>query len=139
MTEYSLTFESESEVTDFLHDYFVSLFPKSCKHCGHTFDSLRDWIVFTAPLGHVISYDADEQDWRPAAMKGSLVYANCACGDTLTLSTDSLPISTRYGLLEWLQQQTQRQQCEPHDILDRIRAEIRRRELAPADSGHARN
>ena len=108
-----------------MFEYYSGLFPKTCPNCGHEFPSLKSWIDITTPLGHVTSYDADAGDWETRQPAGTLAFANCSCGTTLSLTTDNLPVEQRVQLLEWLRGEISRRQCEPDEILDGIRQQVR--------------
>jgi len=56
----------------------------------------------------------------------SLTLANCACGTTLGLSTRGMALAQRRSLLAWLKEETERRGIEPSDLLEEVRAEVRR-------------
>jgi hypothetical protein len=120
------------EAVETLRTHCERLFPKACS-CGRRFDSLSHYIRETTPVGPTISYDATVGDWRPAQPLGSFALANCRCGNTLALSTDGMPLSTRHALLAFIKGETERMGSRPHEVTDDLRAEVRRRVLADKD------
>jgi hypothetical protein len=64
--------------------------------------------------------------------------ANCACGTTLTLTSEGIPIRQMWRLLHWAMNETRRRGLTPQQLLEQARLEIRRQVLAepgpdPAD------
>lgn len=57
------------------------LFPKQCRTCGATFESLSEYLCYTVPKGHSFD-DCSDVFGRPYTM----VYRHCKCSNTLVLS-----------------------------------------------------
>ena len=117
----------DDELIEMLRGYHESLFPKDCLNCGRRFLTLRDYILDTKPLWPTISYDADLSDFRPAHPLGAVSMANCACGSTLALATDRMPLADYHALLEWLRTETVARGKSRSSLFDYLREEIRRR------------
>ena len=113
------------EVVQLLHRHFAGLFPKVCTNCGRRFDSLAEYIRITTPRGAPVSFDADLEDWDTKQPIGSLAYADCPCGNTLALGTDSMALPTRLELLDWIRQQCRDRQVGPSEVLEGLRQRIR--------------
>ena len=114
------------EILQVLRRHFESQFPRDCNKCGRHFTTLSDYIRNTSPLGSVQSIDIELGHWQPPRPVGSLVFANCACGTTIALSSDGMPLETRHAILAWVKAESKRRQVEPPVVLDELREEIRR-------------
>lgn len=57
------------------------LFPKVCRTCGRTFESLARYLWCTVAKGHCLE-DAEEVMSQPYTM----TYRHCSCGNTLVLT-----------------------------------------------------
>jgi len=121
---------TEVEVVKILREYFEGLFPKVCPNCKRCFATLREYIQLTRRIGQPISYDADLDDWTTVRPMGSVALANCPCGSTLALGTESMPLPRRLSLLNWVNIETQRRGLSPSDLLDTLRDEVRKQVLA---------
>jgi hypothetical protein len=119
---------TESEVIEIMRQYYAGLFPKVCPRCRRRFETLREYVAVTTPTGRYVSYDVDVGNWTPDM--GTIAFANCPCGDTLALGTDRLAHSVRATLLAWIKLEAERRSMQPSDLLDYLRAELRRRLLA---------
>lgn len=123
----------ESEVIQIVLEYFEGLFPKYCSNCHHCFSTLKEYIRTTKRIGATISYDAEFSDVNTLQLIGTVAYVNCPCGNTLALSTQSMPLPQRIELLNWIKSETQQRNITPSELLDYIRDEIRRLALAKQD------
>lgn len=117
----------EQEVLNLLYNYFCSLFPMKCNACGRVFDSLRDYIQVTDPVGPSVSYDAERGDWQTERPLGSFALANCPCGSTLSLTTEGLEPQDRKALLLWLKSQSESRHQTPSEVLGDVRRYVRER------------
>lgn len=122
---------SEEEVVQILMAYCRGLFPRQCTTCQREFPTVRDYVTVTHPLGPYISYDVQTARQVPAI--GTLALSNCPCGNTLSLSTDGLPIDVRTRMLEWTRAESQRRGISAGDVLADLRMRLRREILARAD------
>ena len=120
---------TEDEVIQILREHFESQFPKVCPNCNRCFATLREYILITTRIGVPVSYDAESGDWNTRQPIGSVALANCPCGSTLALSTESMVLSLRLELLNWVRLETQRRGVRPSELLESIRNEIRKRIL----------
>jgi hypothetical protein len=62
-------------------------------------------------------------------------FANCSCGTTLGIGSESMPAETLMRLLSWAQSETARRGITFGELLVEVRAEIDRIVLAAADEG----
>ncbi|MCB1746024.1 MAG: hypothetical protein H6977_14160 [Gammaproteobacteria bacterium] len=126
---------NEDAVVVILQRYFESPFPRDCPTCGRHYANLRQYVRETAPVGYSVSYDANRGDWDTANPIGSAAFANCACGNTLALTTKEMEMSQRLALLAWLKRTSEGSGRTPSEVLDQLRARIRAnaRGDAPAD------
>jgi hypothetical protein len=62
-------------------DTHEKLFPKDCRTCGKTFQSLSHYLDSTVGKGHTLD-DAEEVMGMPYTM----TYRHCTCGNTLVLT-----------------------------------------------------
>ena len=108
---------------------------KTCPSCKRVFATYRDYLLNTRHIGLPISYDVEFGDWKPAESSGNLSLANCACGTTLALSSDNMPVTQIWQVLKWVKMETERRGCHVREVLCILRDEVSRRGLAPsADS-----
>jgi hypothetical protein len=64
-----------------LIDKSEQLFPKQCRTCGTSFDSLSEYLCATVPKAHSWQ-DCEEVMGKPFTM----MYRHCTCGNTLVLT-----------------------------------------------------
>jgi len=127
---------TEAEVIQIAREHFESLFPKVCPNCNRRFATLREYVALTKPVGMPRSFDAELGDWNTMQPIGSVAQANCPCGSTLALSTEGMPPARRTALLNWVRLETQQQGISPSELLDHLRAEVRKRVLAESVPGN---
>lgn len=120
---------TEDEVVQILHEHYESLFPKACPTCNRCFATFREYIQTTKRIGPPMSYDAEFGDWKTEQPIGSVALANCPCGSTIGLSTDSMLLPLRLELLNWMRIETQRRGVSPSELLEHLRDEVRKRAL----------
>lgn len=119
---------TEDDVVVMLHRYFEQLFPKVCS-CGRVYPTLRSYIESTTPTGPAMSYDAELGEWETTQPIGSVVVSNCACGSSLSLSTDQMALADRLEVLRWLKGEYDRRGGRIAPLLAELRERIRRRAL----------
>lgn len=120
----------KEEILDLLYEYYCSQFPKRCGPCGRRYETLTEYIQTTRAIGNVISHDADAGNWELKRPVGSVAMVNCPCGSTLSLSTDDMPIDQRERVLKWVHEETECSGAAHSDVLDALRAEVRKRALS---------
>lgn len=109
-----------------LREYVEGLFPKTCPTCEVRYDSLHDYVARTVPAGAAVAYDVETGDWQPSQPLGTFALAHCACGTTLTITTDQMPLATRHLLLAWTKAEAERRGVDPQVLVAELRADVRR-------------
>jgi hypothetical protein len=128
---------TETEIVRLLLDYYEGLFPKVCSNCGHTFGSLREYIISTKRLWPSVEYDIEMGNYVPVHPIGGLALANCNCGNTLALSSRTMPLEQTQLILDWIHTESERLEFTPTELLERLRDEVRRRTLGEPAQGVA--
>jgi hypothetical protein len=125
---------TEEEFVRLNYEHYSRLFPKACTNCGRRFETLRDYILVTRPIGATISYDAELGEWQTTEPLGAAALANCPCGSTVALTTAGIPLADIQRMLEWIKEETGRRGITSAALLGIVRNEIRKLALAdPAD------
>ncbi len=126
---------TETEVLHHMRAHLEGLFPKVCPNCQLRFATLRDYLLRTEQLGPAMPYDAELGDWNPVQPVGTITYAKCACGTTLALSSEGMPLFRLWQLLNWARVETKERGQTPVELLNYLRAKIWKEVLAaPAQS-----
>ncbi len=82
--------EDESESNEKFREFIIllstiqdnqKLFPKLCRTCNRSFNSLSDYLCGTKPKGHSLE-DCSQVMKKPYTM----IYRHCRCGNTLVLT-----------------------------------------------------
>lgn len=118
------------EVIKILRKYFESLFPRACPNCKRCFDTLREYISSTTPVGMPISFEAEKGLWDSTQLVGTQLLSNCSCGSTLALSTESMEYAMRLKLLNWVKREIDRRRVNPSELLEGLRIEVRKQVLS---------
>ena len=121
---------TEAEVIHLLREHVEGQFPKVCPTCRRIYASLEDYLHHTERLGPIMSYDAELGNWNPVRQIGTMALSNCACGSTLALTSEGLPLDEFKGFLDWIRVETLRQGLSQGELLGRLRDEIRMQILA---------
>ena len=124
---------TDDEIIQMMREHFEGLFPKVCNNCGRNFASLREYILATERIRRSISQDAEAGDWKTTQPIGGLALANCPCGNTLSLSTEGMPLSKIHLVLEWIRVESEQRELDPEELLEYVRDEVRKRVLAGSD------
>jgi hypothetical protein len=128
---------TEADVIRAMRQHLEGLFPKVCAKCGRRYPTLRDYLLNTRHLGSAMPYDAEMGDWNPAKPIGTATYADCQCGNTLAVTSDGLPLSQLWSLLNWAKAETAKRGMTPRELLNYLRDEICKQVLAEPDPGAA--
>src|SRR5579862_1952855 len=115
---------TEEEVIKQMREHIEGLFPKICYNCKRQFATLREYLMTTEPAGSAVPYDAVLGDWLPKSPIGTVAYANCRCGSTLSLSSKGMPLTQLWPLLNWARTETKRRGLTPPELLNYLREEI---------------
>ena len=123
---------TEGEVVRAFRRFYEGLFPKVCPNCGQVFASLREYLLASRRLWPSLNYDIELGNYRTPRPIGGLALATCVCGNTLALSTKSMPLAQTHALLEWIRAETVRRGINATELLDHLRDEVRTLVLAEA-------
>jgi hypothetical protein len=115
---------TEAEVIRIMRQHLEGQFPKTCPNCETVYPTLKNYLQNTNILGSAISYDAEFRNWKPTQPLGTLTYANCRCGGTMSLSSEGLPLWRLWRLLNWARIETKKREMAPNDLLNYLRDEI---------------
>ncbi len=115
---------NEDEVGRIMRRYIEGLFPKVCSNCGLRFNSLREYAQITTHKGDPVSYDAALGEWNPSQPLGTLSFANCPCGSTLSISSEGMLAAQMLQLLDWARSETERCAVNMQELLRQLRDEI---------------
>jgi len=121
---------TETEVVRAIHEHILRLFPRNCPNCGQVFANYGEYLEKTTPIGQPISYDIELGEWRPTEPNGNFSFANCHCGNTLSLNSTGMPLTQIWQVLSWVKAESERQQVPTSEILSHLRQEVRKRGLA---------
>jgi hypothetical protein len=128
---------TEAEVIRVIREHLDGQFPKLCSVCNRSYGSFQEFLLITKPVGSTMSYDAELNDWNPVEPLGTSTYANCACGNTLCLSSTGMPIRRLWRLMRWARAETQRRGQTLEELLNYLREEIRKQVLGEPNPGGA--
>jgi hypothetical protein len=123
---------TESEVIQIMRAHIETLFPRMCTCCRRPFQTLPDFLRNTQPLGSAMSYDAAMGDWLPDKPLGLVSYSNCACGNTIALSSAGMPLFQLWEILHWAREQTHLRGITQQELFDEVRTAIVLEVLASA-------
>jgi hypothetical protein len=115
---------NEADVIATVRAHIESKFPMACSKCGHEFMSLKDYLRYTTHLGDPVSYDAELKNWRPSTPVGTISFANCRCGTTLSISSQGMGLMTMWRLLWWARTESARRHVETRALLEDLREKI---------------
>jgi hypothetical protein len=124
---------TDEEMIRLNYRHYASLFPRACTSCGRHFQTLRDYILSTKPVGATISYDAELGEWNTTQPLGAAAMANCPCGSTIALTTDGVPLAIRQAMLDWIRVQIKTRGVTQEQLLGWVRGEVRKMALAEQD------
>jgi hypothetical protein len=125
----------ELEVIAIVRKHVEQKFPMTCSTCGHRFASLKEYLEYTTHLGNPISYDAESGNWRPWEPVGTLSFANCRCGTTLSLSSHGMGLFTLWRLLRWAREESSCRGISVGELLEDLRKKIDHEVLKDKEPG----
>jgi hypothetical protein len=117
---------TEDKVIQIMRKQLESYFPKVCASCQCRFETLLDYLSNTEQIGQVISYDVEMGNWKPLKPMGTVICANCRCGNTFTLTLKGMPLPQLWLLLAWIRVESQKRDMDPQSIWDYLLNEIRK-------------
>ncbi len=120
---------NEDDVIREMIDFLNSKFPKTCSCCGKRYGSLEEYLRQTTHTGKPISYDADDESWRPVKPIGTLSLANCSCGSTLAINSKGMNLITLWKMMNWARKESKRRGIRISDLLEDLRSKIDKRVL----------
>lgn len=112
---------SEAEVVTAIRRHLEGLFPLSCPLCQKLFHTFREYLQNTEHQGDAIPYDAELGHWQPLRPVGTVSLANCRCGNTLVLSSEGMPLTKLWRLLNWVRIETKKRNQTPRELLNYLR------------------
>jgi len=115
---------TEIEVIRIIRAHLESQFPKTCSKCMKRFETFRDFLLATTPVGSAISYDAEMGDWYPTDPVGSGALVNCACGTTLALTSAGMSLFRLWSLLNWARIESKKRHQTLTQLLNHLREKI---------------
>ena len=102
---------------------------KNLPNCKRNFATYREYLLNTKHIGLPVSYDIDLEDWKPEQTAGNMSLANCACGNTLALSSENMPLAQIWQVLNWVKIETERRGCASREVLGYLRDEVSKQAL----------
>lgn len=102
--------------------------------CGRVFGSLTEYVRVTSHVGQPVSYDAENDDWKPREPVGTFAVALCPCGTSLAIGSGGMRLTTLWRLMRFARTETRRRGITLRQYLALIRGEIDRQVLAEADA-----
>ncbi|SPE50077.1 hypothetical protein SBV1_1050003 [Verrucomicrobia bacterium] len=126
---------TEAEVVRKMRAHLEGLFPKVCPNCARHFPNLQEFLQNTEHLGPAMPHDAEVGNWNPLNPIGTATYANCRCGTTMALTSEGMPLSELWPLLNWARVETKRRGMTARELLNYLRDEICKQVLAQPDRG----
>ena len=121
---------TEQAALALIREHVEKQFPRTCSTCARQFPTMKDYLRASSPLGAPVSYDAEEGDWNPAHPIGTYALATCACGTTLSLSSNGLPVWTLARLMMWARGHARRKGITFGELLAELRDRLRSEMLA---------
>lgn len=115
---------TEGEVIRHMRAHLETHFPKVCGNCKRSYPHLRDYLLHTKHLGPAMPYDADAGNWTPDQPVGLMTYAQCACQNTLVLTSEGMPLPLYWRLLLWAKIETLKRNITPTALLNELREKI---------------
>jgi hypothetical protein len=132
-TQWQMT---EAEVIRAMREHLEGLFPKVCPNCKRRFATLREYLLVMQHTGLPMPYDVEMGHWNPLRPVGTATYSNCPCGTTLALTSEGMPLTQLWRLLNWARRETQRRVMSPQALLTYLRDEICKQVLAEPEQGN---
>ncbi|WP_395740376.1 hypothetical protein [Prosthecobacter sp.] len=123
---------TEAEVVTAMRNHLEGLFPLTCPLCQREYPTFREYLQNTEHQGDAIPYDAELGNWQPLRPVGTVSLANCRCGNTLTLSSNGMPLLQLWPLLNWGRVESQNRNQTPRELLNYLREKICDQVLAEA-------
>lgn len=115
---------TEADLLRVMRLHTEKLFPKTCHNCGTLFASPHEFFENTSTIGPVISYDANDCNWKPADPLGTFGFFNCACGNTLALGTDGMELQELWSAMEWVRNHCETHQTPLESLLNDLRKKL---------------
>jgi hypothetical protein len=69
---------------------------------------------------------------------GTMICANCNCGNTITLTLKGMPLPQLWLLLAWVRSESQKPNMDAQATLDYLGSEIRKQVFSEYDQEHMR-
>ncbi len=113
-----------SEAVCLTRTHIEAKFPKTCTSCGKRYGSLHEYLVETRHVGLPVSYDEEIDDISPTEPFGTISFANCTCGSTLSIDSRGMPLQTMARLMMWARRESARRHITMRQLLGWVREQI---------------
>lgn len=123
------------QAIDLIVQHLSSLFPRTCPTCGRQFESLRDFFLHATAIGDAISFDLELGDLRPKNPLGAMAMSNCACGTTLALTSEDMPLPHLWSVHQWANAEAKSRGIKIAEFLQDARRLTRQRVLGSGADG----
>ena len=120
---------SEADLIWVIRKHVEGLFPKTCSVCHRVFPNYRDYLRNTKRCGVPISYDLELNDLKPKRSSGNIALADCSCGNTLTISSEGMPLMQIWQILYWVKMESLRRGVKTEEIICYIRDTVENQAL----------
>ena len=98
--------------------------------CQHRYATVRENLQNTEHHGDAIPFDAELGNWRPLRPVGTVTLVQQPLRDTLFLSSEGMPLTQLWRLLNWARIETKKRQQTPRELLNYLGGEICNQVLA---------
>ncbi len=114
----------EKDVIEIITTFISRQFPKDYACCGKRYHTLADYFKHTTQVDKPISYDAEDNDWKPKNPIGTMSISNCECGTSIALHSKGMRIATLWRLMHWAKNESRAEGKTMSDFLEDLRNKI---------------
>ena len=126
---------TEEETIKIILGHFERFFPKTCSVCGCHYESYKEYLQNTEPLGEPHSYDVENGDWTPLNPIGTYVFSDCKCGNTLSIGTDGMDLLVLWRIMFWARLEKARRKIPFGCLLNDLRTKVCNQALSSLGGG----
>jgi len=124
---------TEDEAIKIIIEHLKGLFPKTCPKCQRHFATLREFYLNTKPEGRARSYDLEAGEVQPKRPIGAVATSTCTCGESISLTSQGMPLFQYWALLLWAKTETRRRNTSVPELLFHLRTDVRKRVMEDAE------